>query len=142
MNHNPKHISLSRGSVRFLILSVVLPGLFAVIASGPGVAQVPLRSHDSTVRQMFDAIQSKSYDTFVADGDGRFKTGFTPKMFDDLTQKLGPRLRIGYHVTFLTTLNQQDYVVYVWKVTFKDAKDDLLVTLFIKDGKVSGFIPR
>jgi hypothetical protein len=45
-------------------------------------------------------------------------------------------------VTFLTTLNQQDYAVYAWKVTFKDARDDLLATLFIKDGKVSGFIPR
>jgi hypothetical protein len=135
-------MSHSRSSVRFLFLSVVFPALLVVIASGPGLAQVPLRSHDSTLRQMFDAIQSKSYDTFVVNGDVRFKTGFTPKMFDDLAQKLGPRLQIGYTVTFLTTLNQQDYVVYVWKVTFKDAKDDLLVTLFIKDGKVSGFIPR
>jgi hypothetical protein len=41
-----------------------------------------------------------------------------------------------------TTLNQHDHVVYAWKVTFRDAKDDLPVTLFIKDGKVSGFIPR
>jgi hypothetical protein len=45
-------------------------------------------------------------------------------------------------VTFLTTLNQQDYVVYAWKVTFKDTRDDLLVTLLIKDGKAYGFIPR
>ena len=142
MNHNPKQMPLSRSSVRFLFLSVVFPALFIVIASGPGLAQVPLRNHDSTLKQMFDAIQSSSYDTFVADGDARFKAGFTPKMFDDLAQKIGPRLQKGYQVTFLTTLNQQDYEIYVWKVTFKDARDDLLLSLFIKDGKVSGFIPQ
>ena len=134
--------SFSRSSVRFLFLSLVVPALAIVIASGPGLAQVPLRQYDTTLKQMLDAIQSKSYDKFVADGDDRFKAGFTPKMFEDLARQLGSRLQQGYSLRFLTTLNQLDYVVYVWKITFKDAKDDILLTLFIKDGSVSGFVPR
>jgi hypothetical protein len=137
-----QHMPLSRRAARFLFLSMVLPALVIVMTSGAGMAQVPLRQHDTTFKQMLDAIQSKSYDRFVANGDVRFKTGFTPKMFEDLTRQLGPRLQQGYSVTFLTTLNQQGYVVFVWKLAFKDAKDDVLVTLFIKDGNVSGFVPR
>lgn len=129
-------------SVRSIILSAVFPALAIVIASGPVSAQVPLRQYDTTLKRMFDAIQSKSYDQFVAAGDARFKAGFNPKMFEDLARQLGPRLQQGYSVAFLTTLKQQDYVLYVWKLAFKDGKDDFLITLFIKDGKVSGFIPR
>jgi len=101
-----------------------------------------LRSHDTTIRQMLDAIQTKSYAKFVADGDERFRSGFTEKMFEDLARQLGPRLSQGYTPSFLTTLNQQGYVVYVWKLSFKDGRDDILATLFIKEGSVSGFIAR
>jgi hypothetical protein len=134
-------MSLSRCS-RFLLRSLVIPALAVVIASGTAPAQVPLRQYDTTLNQMFDAIQSKSYDRFIADGDARFRSGFTQKMFEELAQRLGPRLKQGYSVAFLTTLHQEDYVVYVWKLAFKDGKDDFLVTLFIKNGDVTGFIIR
>jgi len=134
-------MSLSRCS-RSLLRSLVIPALVVVIASGTGLAQVPPRQYDTTLNQMLDAIQSKSYDRFAADGDARFRSGFTQKMFEELALRLGPRLQQGYSATFLTTLHQQDYMVYVWKLAFKDGKDDFLVTLFIKSGNVSGFITR
>jgi hypothetical protein len=132
---------LSRCS-RFLLLSLVIPALAVVIASGTARAQVPLRQYDITLNQMFDAIQTRSYDRFIADGDARFRNGFTEKMFGDLAARLGPRLQQGFSLAFLTTLHQQDYVVYVWKLAFKDGKDDFLVSLFIKNGNVTGFITR
>jgi hypothetical protein len=131
-----------RSSVRFFLLSVVVPALALVIVSGSGRAQVASQQYDTTLKQMLDAIQEKSYELFVARGDARFKNGFTPKMFEELSRQLGPRLRQGYSMTFLTTLHQRDYMVYVWKLAFKDNKDDFLVTLAIKDGNVSGFIAR
>ena len=54
----------------------------------------------------------------MARGDLRFKNGFTLKMFEELSRQLGPRLRQGYSMTFLTTLHQRDYMVYVWKLAF------------------------
>jgi hypothetical protein len=134
-------MSLSRCS-RFLLLSLVIPALAVVIASGSVQAQVPLRSYDTTLHQMLNAIQTRSYDRFTADGDARFRSGFTQKMFEELARQLGPRLKQGYSVAFLTILNQEDHVVYVWKLAFKDGKDDFLVTLFIKNGNVSGLIIR
>ncbi len=126
----------------FLLRSLVIPALAVVIASGTGLAQVPLRQYDTTFNQMLDAVKSKSYDRFAADGDARFRGGFTQKMFEELALRLGPRLQQGYSSTYLTSLHQQDYTVYVWKLAFKDGKDDFLVTLFINKGSVSGFIVR
>ena len=40
---------------------------------------------------------------------------------------------------FLTSLKQQGYAVYLWKLTFKDGKDDHLARMAVKDGKVGGF---
>ncbi len=127
---------------RFVVLSLVIPAFAAVIASGTGLAQVPMREYDTTFSQMLDAIQSKSYDKFVANGDARFRSGFTQKMFEELAQRLGSRMEQGYAASFLTTLRQQGYMVYVWKLTFKDGKDDFLITLFIKNAEVSGFMTR
>ncbi len=127
---------------RFLLLSFVIPAFVFITASGTGLAQVPMREYDTTFSQMLDAIQSKSYDKFVANGDARFRTGFTQKMFEELSQRLGSRMEQGYAASFLTILHQQGYAVYVWKLTFKDGKDDYLVTLFIQNGEVGGFITR
>ncbi|MGC1456383.1 MAG: hypothetical protein WA946_14450 [Nitrospirota bacterium] len=135
-------MSIFRGYVRFFILLVVVPALALVISSGAGRAQVAAQQYDTTLKQMLDAIQDKSYEPFVARGDLRFKNGFTTTMFTELSRQLGPRLRQGYSMTFLTTLHQRDYMVYVWKLAFKDNKDDLLVNMAIKDGNVTGFIAR
>ena len=134
-------MSIFRCYIRFFILLVVVSALALVISSGAGMAQVASQ-YDTTLKQMLDAIQDRSYEPFVARGDLRFKNGFTTTMFDELSRQLGPRLRQGYSMTFLTTLRQRDYLVYVWKLAFKDNKDDFLVNMAIKDGRVTGFITR
>ncbi len=135
-------MSIILSSVKIIMLSVLVPAIALVILSESGRAQVASPQYDTTLKQMLDAIQEKSYEPFVARGDLRFKNGFTPKMFEELSRQLGPRLRQGYSMTFLTTLHQRDYIVYVWKLAFKDNKDDFLVNMAIKDGKVTGFIAR
>jgi len=126
----------------FFLLSVILPAFVIIIVSGPGLAQVPLRQFDTTLKQMLDAIQTKSYDSFVAIGDARFKGGFTQTKFEELARQIGPRLQQGYSVTFLTTLRQRDYMVLIWKITFKDARDEFLISMAIRDGNVIGFMIR
>ena len=116
--------------------------VMAVVITGPARAQVPMQQYDTTLKQMLDAVQSTSYDQFLLNGDARFREGFTQKKFEDLSRQLGPRLQQGYYVAFLTTLRQRDYIVYLWKIVFKDAKDDILVNMAIRDGHVIGFIIR
>ena len=134
--------SFSRGSIRVVLLSVVFAALAIVLSPGPVSAQVPMRTYDATLKQMLDAIQSKSYDRFVADGDAKFKEGYTQKMFEELAGMLGQKLQNGHRVSFLTTLNQQDFVVYVWKLMLKGVREEYLINLFVRDGNVVGFIIR
>jgi hypothetical protein len=56
-----------------------------------------------------------------------------------VSRQLAARLKQGYHATFLGQLDQQGYTVYLWKLSFDDKKDDHLVKMAVKDGKVGGF---
>jgi hypothetical protein len=95
---------------------------------------------ETTMNNMLAAVQAKSLRDFVAAGDASLKAGMTQRMLDAMSAQLAPRLNQGYTATFLGTLNQEGYTVYLWKLAFKDGKDDLLVTMAVKDGKVGGLI--
>ena len=97
---------------------------------------------EATMKNMLAAVQARSLQNFVAQGDASLKAGMTQRMLDSMSVELAPRLSQGYTATFLSTLNQEGYTVYLWKLAFKDGKDDLLVTMAVKDGKVGGFFLR
>jgi hypothetical protein len=108
-------------------------------APGPGAPQAAA-GVESTLKNMLSALQSGSVADFVASGDASFKAGMTQPMLDQVRSQLAPRLSLGYTPTFLGTLNQHGYTVYLWKLQFKDGKDDLLVTMAMSGGKVAGFL--
>jgi hypothetical protein len=115
--------------------------LFIVLLSGLASAvlgQAPPQV-EATMKKMLAATQENSYDDFVADGDSTFKGGMTRQMLDGVNQQLGPRLKAGYTVSYLGKLNQHGFAVHLWRLEFKDGKDDLLATMSVKDGKVGGF---
>jgi hypothetical protein len=122
-------------SGRLRVLAATL--LFALLAPA-GFAQVPAEI-EATMKKMLSAVQAGSLADFVAAGDPGFRTGMTKPMLDSVSQQLAPRLRQGYAAAFLGKLNQQAFTVYLWKLEFKDGKDDVLVTLAVKGGQVGGF---
>ena len=91
-------------------------------------AQAP-QQIETTMKNMLVAMQAKSLQKFIAAGDASFQQGMTQEMLDSVSAQLAPRLSQGYTSTFLGSLNQQGYTVYLWKVVFKD-------------GKVGGFFLR
>jgi hypothetical protein len=103
------------------------------------VAQAPAQI-ETTMKSMLAAIQSKSLADFVTAGDASLRSGVTQPMLDGLSAQLAPRLNQGYTTSFLGSLNQEGYTVYLWKVMFQDGKDDRLVTMAVRDGKVGGFV--
>ncbi len=129
---------LSRMLLHVLILSL-LAALLALLAAAQ---QKPQLQPEAEFKSMLDAVRSNSFEKFMANADASFKGGFPQQMFDGLARKLGPRLQSGYSATFLTTLKQQGYVVYAWKLSFKDGGDEYLITMFTKDDAVSGFVTR
>ena len=104
-------------------------------------AQAPA-AMETALKNMLAAVQSGSLTDFVAPGDASFKSGMTREMLNGLAAQLGPRLNAGYTSTFLGTVNQQGYTVYLWKLEFKDGQDDRLVTMAVRDGKVAGLFLR
>jgi hypothetical protein len=130
--------SASASALRRLLLSLaLLLGLAAQI----GWAQAP-PDIEATFKRMLAATESRSLSAFVADGDASFRTDITPAMFNSFSAQFALRLKQGYTTTFVTQLRQDGYAVYVWKLEFKDGRDDLLFTLAVKDGKVGGFFLR
>jgi hypothetical protein len=115
--------------------------LFASTAARVCWAQAP-QEIEATMKNMLVATQSKSLADFVAGGDASFRSTMTQPMLDSFSAQFAPRLNAGYTATFLARLNQGGYASYLWKLEFKDGGDDRLVTLVVKDGKVSGFFLR
>ncbi len=91
--------------------------------------------------KMIRAIEKADYDAFVADGDATFKQ-IKKELFDTVAAQLAPRFKGGYDVSYLGELRQHGHHITLWKISFKDGGDDVLASLGMKDGKVSGFFVR
>lgn len=134
---------ISRGALvpvtfyRILLCVVV----FAGTAAQAAWAQAP-QEIETTMKNMLAATQSKSLQDFVAGGDEAFKGTMSQPMLDSFNAQFAPRLNQGYVANYLARLNQGGYQIYLWKLEFKDGGDDRLVTMVVKDGKVSGFFLR
>jgi hypothetical protein len=115
--------------------SMVVPLIAAVMTHG-AFAQAPQPLQD-TMKRMLSAAQANALDEFLAQADPVAKIGMTKQM-QDINQELGPRIKQGYAATYWGSLKQEGYEVHVWKLEFRDGQDDYLVTLAVKDRKVSG----
>ena len=94
---------------------------------------------NSIVKILLTATESGNYSDFQQSGDAAFQSGITKEMFSKVSQQLAPVLKSGYELSFLTSLTQQGFNVYLWKITPKTSKDQFIVKLVLKDGKASGF---
>ena len=126
--------SLFQYRSRFVFFFLLVLGL----PSHAVFAQVP-QPAETIMKNMLSAIEGNSLTDFVASGDPTFRSGMTQQILDSVRQSLASRLKQGYIAKFLTSLNQQGFTVYLWKLEFNDNNDDVLATIALKDGKVSGF---
>jgi hypothetical protein len=120
---------------------IALSLLTVLLAAAPLAAQAKFDA-EAAFKNMLEAVKMNSYETFMTYADTTFKARFTEKMFAEMTRQLGPKLKRGYATTFLTTLNQGPYVAYIWKLSFPSGKDDYLLTMFTRNGAVSGLVTR
>jgi len=125
--------ALPRGLVAAVALVALAHG-----AAAQAPAQPPA-GMDTALKNMLSAVQAGSVADFTAPGDASFKGGMNQAMFEQMRAQLAPRLAQGYTATFLGTLRQRGLVVCLWKLEFKDGKDDRLVTMAVNGGKVVGF---
>jgi len=104
-------------------------------------AAQPQKEDAVLVGKLITAIEKLDYDAFVADGEGPFQQ-LKKEQFEAVAAKVAPKLQAGHEVSYFGDLRQKGYHVTLWKISFKDGGDDVLATLSVKDGKVSGFFMR
>lgn len=99
----------------------------------------PDPSVQKTFKSLLGAIQANDRDAFVAHATDAVKQGLTPEIMEGLNKQFGARLKKGYEASYLCSLKQQGLQVHLWKLSFKDEGDDIVVRVALKDGKVDGF---
>jgi hypothetical protein len=116
---------------QFLALLLALPAFAAGAA--------PRSDPDAQVRRMLEALKGKSYEGFLTDADDKFRSALTKPQFDGVAGMLAPRLQQGYRIFYLAKLRQQGFETHLWKLECADGKDEHLVKMSVKEGKVGGF---
>lgn len=104
----------------------------------------PLSAADSAnedaalFQRLVAAFEKADYDNFISEGDASLKKGLKKEAFDKTHAIFGPRFKSGYEAVFLGELKQRGGHVTLWKLTFKDQGDDALLTLIVRESKLTG----
>ena len=118
-------------------------GAATLLAAGSGFAFAAGQLEpEAIMKKMMEATKNGAYEDFLVDCDDQMKAALTKQMFEGVSGVLGPRLRQGWKHVYLGKLRQQGHTVHLWRLEFADGKDDHLVKLSLKDGKVSGIIAQ
>jgi hypothetical protein len=119
-------------------------GLLAAVLVFAGLGAASAEDAPATVQNIFrnlmTSVQTGNREGMLIGGTEAFRNGLKPEMVARVTAQLAPRMKEGYSVQYLTSLRQASYVVYLWKLSFHDEKNDLLAKVMIDpDGRVAGF---
>lgn len=128
-----KHPSLTLPIAALALLAWALPAVSSALSAEPEPAVQKL------IEKMLTAIEKKDRGSFVEEGNDAVKEGTTEAIMAIMAEKVGSRLKQGYKSQYLCALKQLGHEVHLWKLTFQDEGDDLVVRLVLKEGKVAGF---
>jgi hypothetical protein len=125
-------------TTRVRSLAFVPAVLFASSAAVLPAAE-PAKEDAALASKLITAIEKSDYDTFVADADAPFQKALKKQLFATTAAGFAPHFQGGYAVSYLGDLQQTGRHVTLWKISFKNHRDDALVTVVMKGGKVAGF---
>ncbi|MEY2508984.1 MAG: hypothetical protein QOH01_3313 [Verrucomicrobiota bacterium] len=120
-----------------LIKSMIIAAA-AVLTTVAAYAE-PDQTTQTIFKNLMAATVSNNYDSFIAECDAAMKAAVTKPVFEGVSKQIEPRARQGYDSQYFGEMNQHGYKVHLWRLRFKDGKDDVLATLSVKDGKAAGF---
>jgi hypothetical protein len=123
--------------------SFVLGVAISVVSStGVFAAEAPKKEAEVAAK-LIAAIVKSDYETFILDGEERFRQQTPKGQFENLVvEPLAPKLQAEHTLSYLGDFKQKGYRITLWKLGFKDGRDDLLAWLSMKDGKVGMFFIR
>jgi hypothetical protein len=89
---------------------------------------------------ILDATASGNYELFTTVGDLSYKAGITKQMFEGVSEQLAPRMKKGYSITYFGHLKQDNYQIYLWKLSFEDCGDEFVARMTMNGDKVAGIL--
>lgn len=96
-------------------------------------------SVDKRVTELLSASAQKNYNEFIKTGSEEFKK-LDKKEFDRVSDELSLKMKAGIQLTSLTTLKQGDFLVHLFKLSFKGRNEDALVRIILgKNNETLGF---
>jgi len=113
--------------------------LMVAIAFGSNVYADPPASVGKTFDKVVAAVISGDRDAFVALATPAVKSAFTPEIMKSVRSAFGKRLEAGYSAEYLCELDQAGLEVHLWKVSFRDGGDDVVVRIAMQEDLVAGF---
>ncbi len=117
-----------------IVIALVVPAWTPILNAATNGS-----STEGTMNTLLTAIAANNYDALIANAAPALKTRITKETFTQVSTQLSPRLKKGYQLQYLGSLKQQGVEVFLWKITFQDAGDDMLARMVIQQGKVAGF---
>jgi len=119
---------------------VVVFTLCALIATSISVrADEIVKSERMILNNLLGAVEANDYAAFLTDASPEVKAGITKQMLEGVSAQVAPHMKQGYEVVYLGSLAQQGCEVFLWKLTYREKRDETLAKLVIKDGQVAGF---
>lgn len=95
---------------------------------------------DAIFKAQIGFVAKNDYKGFISNGSDDFKKNITLEAYNKVGQQVLSSFKNGHEEVFLTTLKQDGYLTYLWKITFKNKSSDLTARMTLdKDDKVSGF---
>lgn len=94
----------------------------------------------ASLQTILDSIKTGNYELFLTVGDSDYKTGISKEAFDSVSSQLRPRMVEGYNITYFGNLKQDEYQIYLWKLSFADGGDEFVARMAMNGDKVSGIL--
>jgi hypothetical protein len=93
----------------------------------------------SDLDRLLRAVQANDRETFLKDATPAMRQGITAPLLDGVSKDLAPHLSSGYTLVYFGELRKSGDTVEIWKLSFKDGRDDALVKMAMSNRKLDGF---
>ena len=114
-------------------------GAATLLTAAPAVALAETQAEpEALMKRVMEAFKKSAYPDFVAECDNNMKATLPKQMFEGVSGMLAPRLKQGWKHAYLGQLRQEGHITHLWRLEFADGKDEHLLRISIKDGKMGG----
>ena len=123
--------------------SAAIAGLLVTTTLLTQVPRIRADENATTQQAIFDrlmhAIVAKDRNEFLTSATDEMKRAITPALMVQMNYEIARHLDKGYDAKYLCELNQQGYDVHLWKVSFKDGSDDMIIRIVLRGEQLAGF---